>query len=165
MVFLVILAIAWAAMIVPPMMRRQREGRPGNSVVSFRQQLSTLERATPGSHLRPIPNMARPLGGSTVASRPSMSASMGRNQVIRRRRDVLVGLLGASAVTFLLAVAVGGTMITLLFLASASALGAYVYALVQMRKRSTERSAKVRVLRPQSSSAMPAMALRRSASS
>jgi hypothetical protein len=156
------LAIVWAAFLVPPMLRRRREGRPASSVVMFRQQLSTLERATPGSHLRPMPMASyRP---EPVAS-PSLNLPRTRSEVVRRRRDVLVGLAGATAFTGLLAVALGGTFATLLFLATGGALGAYVYALVQLRKRATEASAKVRVLRPQARPAAGPLAVRRTATS
>ncbi len=153
MFVLILLAVVWAAFLVPPSLRRRREGRPGSSVVSFRQQLSTLERATPGHSLRlsttgPVP---------VVRSVPPAS----RTQV-RRRRDVLLVLIGATAFSFLLVAFATSTVTTLLFLGSASALGAYVWALVQIRKRTLERSHKVRVLAPRTASmSTPAFALRR----
>jgi hypothetical protein len=138
MIALVSLAVVWAWFLVPTILRRRRDGRPASSVVSFRQQLSTLERATPGHSLRlsttgPVP---------VVRSVPPAT----RTQV-RRRRDILVGLGAATGLTFLLAVAIGGAA-TYLFLLCAASLGAYVYALVQLRKRAEERSHKVRVLTP-----------------
>lgn len=157
MLVLVILAAVWAAVLLPPVVRNRREGRPDNSVTSFRAQLSTLERATPGTSLRTV------APGSSLGA-PMVPSAMNRSDAKRRRRDVLVGLLGATAFTFLLLVLVGGTGITLLFLASASALGAYVYALRQLQVRSIERVAKVRTLRPRSSPA-PVLAMRRTASS
>jgi len=153
------LAIVWAFLLVPPMLRRHREGRPASSVSSFRRQLSTLERATPGTSLRPLPAYRpTPVAGSMAAGR------MTRAEVVRRRRDVLFALAGSTAFTFLLAVGLSGPLTILLFLASASALGAYVYALVQLRRRSEEASAKVRVLRPQAFGATAPLAARRSAS-
>lgn len=152
MLFLVILAGVWAAVLVPPFLRSRREGHPGSSVMSFRAQLSTLERATPGSRLHPVP-----LAGGT-APRVSLAPLDAR----RRRRDVLVGLLGATAFTFLLAVAVGGVF-TLLFLLTGGACGAYVYALRQRHLRSLERAVKVRPLRVAAPVSQPALALRRSA--
>jgi len=146
---LVILAVVWAAVLVPPFVRNRRHGRPDNSVLSFRAQLSTLERATPGTTLRPYA-----LSGRTVAA-PRPSAA-----VKRRRRDVLVGLAGATAFSFLLVLAVGGALLTLLFLASASALGLYVYALRQLQLRALEREAKVRTLHPRTQPA-PILAMRR----
>jgi hypothetical protein len=156
------LAIVWAAFLVPPMLRRRREGRPASSVVMFRQQLSTLERATPGSHLRPIPVATH---RADLGFRPGSLAPRSRSEVVRRRRDVLIGLVGATAFTALLAVLLGGAFATLLFLASGGALAAYCYALVQLRKRAEEASAKVRVLRPQARPVAGPLAVRRSATS
>ena len=147
------LAVVWAAFLLPHALRRFRDGRPGSSVVSFRQQLSTLERATPGHSLRlsttgPVP---------VVKSVPPASKSQ-----VRRRRDVLLVLIGATAITFLLMVGLGGVA-TYLFLLSAASLGAYCYALVQLRRRAEERARKVRVLTPRTAPS-PTLALRRSAS-
>ncbi len=152
MLFLIILAVVWAAVLVPPFVRSRREGRPGSSVTSFRAQLSTLERATPGSSLRAVADQ-RP-GFQT-------SSALGSIDARRRRRDVLVGLLGATGLTFLLALAVGGAF-TLLFLVSAGALGSYVYALRQRHLRTLERVSKVRVLTPRSAVPAPVLAVRSS---
>ena len=46
---IVILALIWAAVLVPPYLQNRRESRPGDSIASFRQQLHVLERTTPGS--------------------------------------------------------------------------------------------------------------------
>lgn len=154
MLVLIILAVVWTAVLVPPFLRNRRDARPDNSVVSFRAQLSTLERATPGTSLRPI-------GTGSLASHP---APLSRVDVKRRRRDVLVGLLGATAFTFLLLVVVGGALVTLLFLAAAGGLGAYVFALRQLQLRSMERVAKVRPLVPRATPA-PVLAMRRTVSS
>lgn len=134
MLVMLILAVVWAAVLLPPFFRNRRDARPDNSVVSFRAQLSTLERATPGTSLR--------------TDAPSFDRRTPSNDVKRRRRDVLVGLMGATAFTFLLFFAVGGTFFTLLFVSSSGALGAYVYALRQIHVRSVERMAKVRPLVP-----------------
>lgn len=157
MLVLVILAAVWAAVLVPPLVRNRREGRPDNSVTSFRAQLSTLERATPGTSLRNLPS------GSSLGA-PLAPPAMNRSDAKRRRREVLVGLLGATAFSFVLLVGVGGAAVTLLFLASASSLGAYVFALRQLQVRSMERVAKVRTLHPRSAPA-PVLAMRRTASS
>ena len=158
---LVTLAIVWTIVIVPPLLRKHREGRPASSVVSFRRQLSTLERATPGTSLRPIPAYRPQAMAGTVPS-----AQMGRLEVQRRRKNVLIGLLGATGFTFLLVVVASSAVTFLLFLASAGSLGAYVYALVQLRMRAEEAQNKVRVLRPQAPAApAPAQMARRTASS
>jgi len=150
MLFLMILAVVWAAVLVPPFVRSRRDGRPGSSVTSFRAQLSTLERATPGSSLRPVTEQHRP---------SSVVAGLGSIDARRRRRDVLVGLLGATGLMFVLAFAVGG-LFTLLFLVSAAALGAYVYALRQRHLRAMERVSKVRVLAPRTAAPAPVLAVR-----
>lgn len=163
MLALVCLAIAWAYFLVPTVLRKRREGRPANSVVSFRRQLSTLERATPGTSLKPIqPYRPAPMAG------PSYAMPRTRSDVVRRRTNVLLGLGGATTFFLLLALVATGPVTILLFLASGGALGAYVYALVQLRMRAEEAAAKVRVLRPQAApraTTSPALAVRRSASS
>lgn len=142
MLVLLILAVVWAAVLLPPLVRNRRDGRPDNSVVSFRAQLSTLERATPGTSLRvDEPEAAM---GRTVAVAPKVASSAQK----QRRRQVLMGLAGATAFTFVLFLLVGGMFVTLLFLAAASGLAAYVYALRQIHVRSQERAAKVRPLVP-----------------
>jgi Flp pilus assembly protein TadB len=152
MIALVSLAAVWAWFLIPQAVRRRREGRPGSSVVSFRQQLSTLERATPGHSLRLSTSGPVPVVRSVPPARRSQ---------IQRRRDILLGLMAATGVTFLLAVAMGGVA-TYLFVLCGGALGAYVYALVQLRKRAEERQHKVRVLAPRATPA-PAFTLRRAA--
>lgn len=151
MLFLVILAGVWAAVLVPPFLRSRREGRPASSVMSFRAQLSTLERATPGTSLRPRSSYQR--GPAPTLRRTSPA-------VKRRRRDILLGLGGATAFTFLLAVAIGGAVTILAFLVVGSAFAGYIYALRQLQLRSLERVAKVRTLRPRTQPA-PILAMRR----
>jgi len=146
MLVLILLAVVWAAVLVPPFVRNRRNARPDNSVVSFRAQLSTLERATPGTSLRSVStSSSSPSAPVTVSGRPR-SGSARRSDVKRRRREVLATLLGATGFTFVLLVTVGGAMVTTAFLASAGGLGAYVFALRQLRARSMERVAKVRPL-------------------
>ena len=76
--------------------------------------------------------------------------------------DVLMGLLGGSAFTLLLAVAFGG-FFTFLFVLTAGLCGVYVYALRQIHLRSMERAVKVRPLRVAVPAPQPVLALRRSA--
>ena len=161
MLAFVCLAVVWAFFLVPPMMRKRREGRPGSSVHSFRRQLSTLERATPGTSLRPV-GSHRPASYGPAAAGP-----MHRSDVVRRRQNVLFALGGGTVFTFLLVVVATSALTMLLFLATAGAFGAYVYALVQLRIRADEAASKVRVLRPQPVRrpvTAPSLAVRRSAS-
>ena len=158
MIVLIILAAVWAVVLVPPFLRNRRDARPDNSVVSFRAQLSTLERATPGTSLRSMAHAS----SMSPRSAPMMPMFMNRSDAKRRRREILVGLLGMTGFMFLLLVAFGGTVITLLFLVAATALGTYVFALRQLQMRSTERVAKVRTLGPRTMPA-PVLAYRQSA--
>jgi hypothetical protein len=125
------------------MLRKHREGRPASSVSSFRQQLSTLERATPGTSLRPLPQ------GRSISAPARPAPSLRRSELQRRRQNVLVALGGATGFFLLLALVATSALTVLLFVAAGGALAAYVYALVQIRVRAEEAAAKVRVLRPQ----------------
>lgn len=156
MLVLVILAGVWAAVLLPPFLRGRRENRPDNSVVSFRAHLSTLERATPGTSLRPGDTGQLP--AVTLSSAPRTTAD-----VRRRRREVLVGLIGATAFSLLLVVVTSGAFVTVMFLASAGCLGAYVFALRQIHLRTRERAMKVRPLVPRTAEPTPALDLRHSA--
>lgn len=50
----VILAVAWVVVLVPPLLRSRSDGRPSTSIGSFRQQLATLSRTgPPRSGVRP----------------------------------------------------------------------------------------------------------------
>ena len=59
---LVILAVTWAAVLLPPWLRGRHHDRPSDSIHSFRRQLSVLERATPG-----VNGQARPESLITLA--------------------------------------------------------------------------------------------------
>lgn len=156
MLVLVILAGVWAAVLLPPFLRGRREARPDNSVVSFRAHLSTLERATPGTSLRPGDTGQLP--AVTISSSPRTAAD-----VRRRRREVLIGLIGATAFSLLLTVVTSGAFVTGLFLISAASLGAYVFALRQIHLRARERAAKVRPLVPRTAEPVAEFDLRQTA--
>lgn len=63
-IVLLAVAAAWAAVLLPPMLRSRMENRPGSSVTDFRRQLSTLQRAVPTRSVAPMRSMARPLAPS-----------------------------------------------------------------------------------------------------
>ena len=67
-VLLAVLA-AWAAVLIPPLLRSRVENRPNSSVTDFRRQLSTLQRVVPTRTMVPMRSMARPLAPSPL-SRP-----------------------------------------------------------------------------------------------
>jgi len=142
-VVLVILAVVWAVYLAS-WVRSRTEHRRGNSINSFSQHLSVLERTTPAARGagRSLgrPSVGPPVGASSFAPRrPTLSETK------KRRRDILVGLLAATGVTFLGTIAVGGK-VTYLFGLSLLLTVAYVVALANLQKRTLERRAKVRYL-------------------
>lgn len=61
---LLVVAAAWAAVLIPPLLRSRVENRPNSSVTDFRKQLSRLQSTVParaGGSLRPV---GRPLAPS-----------------------------------------------------------------------------------------------------
>ncbi len=75
-VLLAVLA-AWAAVLIPPLLRSRVENRPNSSVTDFRRQLSTLQRAVPTRTMVPMRSMARPLAPSPL-SRPAAPGRPGQ---------------------------------------------------------------------------------------
>jgi hypothetical protein len=83
----VILAVAWIVVLVPPLLRSRSDGRPSTSIGSFRQQLATLSRTGPDrrSDVRPL---NRPMGvprGPT--RRPNVAGAPGRLAAVPRYED------------------------------------------------------------------------------
>jgi hypothetical protein len=173
---LAILGLIWGFVLIPPYLQNRRESRPGDSIASFRQQLHTLERTTPGSRSdlarldvgryeaprhHPRANVAQ-LAGRPTARRPAPSPSaLRRAEARRRRRDVFLTLLGAVVVTFVLAVAMGGA-VWVLHLAVDLAFLAYVGLLISIQQQSIEKDVKVRYM-PQAprQAPQPQLAVRR----
>ncbi len=136
---LFILAVVWAVYLIS-WVRSRTEHRRVNSINSFSKHLSTLERTTPGR--RPAPAAGAVGGGVVMANRPPALSS-----AKKRRRDILVGLLGATGVTFLAMIVMGGPATYLFGLALVLTLG-YVALLATVQKRALERRTKVRYLDP-----------------
>lgn len=64
-IVLLVVGAAWAAVLLPPLLRSRVENRPNSSVVDFRRRLSTLQRTVPSRGMSPMRSMARPLVQST----------------------------------------------------------------------------------------------------
>ncbi len=158
---LLILAVIWAAVLIPPFLRARAEGRPADSITDFHRQLSVLRRAGPrgaGSDWpAESPFTARrmaPAGAARApfappAYRASMVAgrsAMARRSARRRRRDILMALLVVAGATLVL-----GAVPALRFLWMVHALVdvllfGYVALLVRQRNLAAERELKVRLL-------------------
>lgn len=152
---LVILAVIWAAVLVPPYLQNRSEARPADSISTFRNQLDSLERranyATPGR----VPT-GRPLGVSIDRGR------LARNDAKRRRRDILVTLLAAAGLTLVLGLFLSPILV-LHFVIDGLLVG-YIGLLLRFKRMAEERAAKVRYLAPaRPRPATVAPALRRTA--
>ena len=183
---LVVLAIIWVAVLVPPALRARAEGRPGDSVSAFRRQLVVLRRTGPHASrpvasewgrsraygpLGPAPVTSltarraqatrRPVGRSSgVVGTSRVRTSAARSRTLRRRRDVFTALLGAAAVSLVLGLVPAFRVMLLVHLAVDVLLVAYVALLIRQRSLAAEREMKVRFL-PESRPMQPAL-LRRS---
>lgn len=176
---LVVLAAIWAGVLLPPYLQKRRATHPSSSVVDFHQQLAVLQRtgrALDGADLHEAyadPRAAQPHAVQAAYGQPSYAPAyapqrMGRNEVMRRRRDVFVTLVVAAALTFVLALALGGSVWLVHLLVDAALLG-YVALLLQIqqqRRYSMHRPAPRRPVHyaPQRQSATQQALLRRSAS-
>ena len=79
----VILAVAWIVVLVPPLLRSRSDGRPSTSIGSFRQQLATLSLTGPDRRgvVRPL---NRPMGVPRGAARHAGTGYPGRLSAVPR---------------------------------------------------------------------------------
>jgi membrane protein implicated in regulation of membrane protease activity len=156
---LFILAVIWAAVLLPPYLQNRSESRPADSISSFQRQLSVLERrAVVVNPSLQRTSQARSFGGELA---PALRLS--RSEAKKRRRDVFFTLAGAASVTFFMAVLLGGPVWGLNVICDLL-LAAYVAMLVQTQQRVVERDSKVRYLPSRAARPEPALLLRRSGS-
>ena len=87
---LLVVAAAWAAVLLPPMLRSRMDNRPNSSVTDFRRQLSKLQ-STAGPTRGPARSMGRPLAPSPL----TRSAAPGRpGQAHHRQAHLHLGAPG-----------------------------------------------------------------------
>lgn len=162
-----ILVVIWAAVLIPPCLRRRAENRPADSITHFHQQLSTLRRTGPrgvrgdwapegtmaSRHVAPLAPTGMPYAGvrgpSALATRPPFAASrsaVARRSARRRRRDILMTLLVAAGTTLVLGAIPALRMLWLVHAAADVLLFGYVALLIRQRNLATERELKVRLL-------------------
>jgi hypothetical protein len=154
-VVILVLAILWAAVLIPPILRARNEGGGGSSIGAGLSEILTTVSSAFG-HQRPsnpdLPGM-QPLVGPVGPVGGAMGPRRGQGGTTpaqRRRRTVLVGLLGAAGITLVMAAFSGGNVVFLgLQGATDVLLGAYVYLLLQLKTRqSTRRSPQLRPAEP-----------------
>ncbi len=73
---LLVVAAAWAAVLIPPLLRSRIENRPNSSVTDFRRQLNKLQGSVPNRASSSIRGMARPLAQSPL-HRPAAAGRPG----------------------------------------------------------------------------------------
>ena len=157
---LLIVAAAWAAVLLPPLLRSRFENRPNSSVTDFNRQLARLQGSVPSRASTSMRSAARPLAGSQVAAQSRRDAAAARRPKVhgspslegvqaprqpmsvaevqrRRRANVFVGLLVTTVCLLFLAATTKEVAILYLFAMSFLSLCGYVYFLVSMRQRPT----------------------------
>ena len=149
---LLILAVVWAAVLVPPWLRNRADARPADSITAFRRRLSVLERTGPVGSRR-VPMMAHrsdvhgyvPAARRT-APRTAMSAMSARARTQRRRRDIFVGMLAAMGASLLLGLIPALRILWVVHALVDGLFITYVALLVHMRNQAAEKEMKVRFL-------------------
>ena len=160
---LLILAVIWAAVLIPPLLGARAEGRPADSIGDFRRQLSVLRRAAPIG--TPPTNQLASYGAVPFVPGPHTQARQdaARRRTVKRRRDVFYALVTSMAGTLVLGMVPGLRVLLGLHLVLDALFVAYVALLVRMRNQAAEREMKVRFLPQATHAPEPAFALRRSA--
>jgi hypothetical protein len=87
---LLVVAAAWAAVLIPPMLRSRVENRPNSSVTDFRRQLNKLQSTVPSRAAGPMRGMARPLAPSPL-QRPAAAGRPGARVHSHTRPDHVRG--------------------------------------------------------------------------
>jgi hypothetical protein len=121
------LLIGWAAVLLPSALRSRRESDPLVTVGGFTQAMAVLSRRPDGREIM-VPGQAERIVGHGPTGRTAGAPSPRpgrRSELMARRRAMFVRLLGATGVTFLAALVVGG-LLWPLFVTTAVALGTYV---------------------------------------
>jgi hypothetical protein len=148
-VVLLILAVLWAAVLVPPALRSRSENRRGEAIGPMKLRLGGRRDATPslssslgaafnrptsGGAFRPSAFPSRQAGPNRIGSPARLPGQMTPAQ--KRRRDILVVLTGAAGLSLALAVFTGMMPMWLVHGLIDLLLVAYVFLLVQMKQRS-----------------------------
>jgi len=154
-VVLVVLAVVWAVVLIPPWLRNRAEGRPGDSIGAFHRQLTTLERTGPET--------APPRTLSTSSALPVARPASARARLQKRRRDVMLVLGGAMVTTLILSFVPGLRTLLLLHAIVDVLFVVYVGLLIRLRGVTAEREMKLRFLPGTREQVEPVLALRRSA--
>ena len=159
-VLLMILAAAWAAFLIPPLIRRARNGqfrgRRRSSQLGFGLPIRSVHPrlAERGAMSAPVvalrPNVALPprVYASQMGSNSTRGIPRTSIDARRRRRRILVTLIFSALATFVFAVYFGGFALVVHLLIDALLLG-YAMMLVQHQRTREERLNPIDVDAPQ----------------
>lgn len=92
---LLVVAAAWAAVLIPPLLRSRIENRPNSSVTDFRRQLNRLQSTVPARASGA--GSLRPVGRQLAPSPLHRPAAGGRPLERREHRDPRAGASGGTA--------------------------------------------------------------------
>jgi hypothetical protein len=151
-VVLLILAVVWAAVLVPPWLRNRADARPADSISAFRHRLSVLERTGPvGARRVPLVSSRPDVAGFVpmarrAAPRSALSSVSARARTQRRRRDIFVGMVAAMVASLVLGFIPALRILWVVHLLVDFLFVTYVALLVHMRNQAAEREMKVRFL-------------------
>jgi len=163
-IVLVVVAAAWAAVLLPPLLRSRVQNRPNSSISDFNRQLGRLQGTVPGraqagmrASARPLAPAARPVGrpgdmrhgtirpAETVDRRPlrhgDPSGQIQRpgrasSELVRRRRaNTLAGLVLLTLSMLFLAATTQEVVLLYMFALAFLVLCGYVYLLISVRQR------------------------------
>jgi hypothetical protein len=159
---ILVLAILWAAVLLPPILRSRGEsGRPSGVVDFFDRMRDGLGRSRSSDPALPaLQPIMGPIGSNGSASAPMGPVHVpgGMTPSQRRRRDVLVGLLAAAGLTFMMALFAGNIPFWVMHLLADALLVGYVYLLLRFKARAEARNprpANVPLHLPMPSSSLP----------
>jgi Flp pilus assembly protein TadB len=139
---LLILAVLWAAVLVPPVLRSRSESRRSDMAdFTFRLGALTGSRSSrsngsrPGRSLHAVPDFRfAPARSEDVEGRPGARAR--RSAAQRRRRNVLMILGGAVVASLLLVLVLGSPILWMAQVLADLMLAIYLFLLILMRRRS-----------------------------
>ena len=129
---ILVLAVLWGAVLLPPILRSRAESGSPSGIGDFVHRLRAgLGHRSPDASLPPRQPIMGPVAGPPPGMTP-LRAPGAMTPVQRRRRDVLLVLLGAAAITLLMGLLAGSVAFWVLHLMVDVLLLGYVYMLRQL---------------------------------